>query len=151
MPGKPGRSGLPANLNAVKRPWSVFWRRRALGPADRWILPVLESYTAGLIADKGGPGEISSAEQRMIEIAQTARGCTMLILAEAGRKGFIRTNESGDGWDLAPALKDLPKFLGLERSALSDLGLERRARNVDKEIVIRKFAEPPPQHGQDGQ
>ncbi len=102
----------------------------------------MEEYAGGLVADKGGPSEVSAGELHMIEVAQIARGCTMLILAEAARKGFIRVSEKEGGWDVAPGVKDLPKFLSLERSAVSDLGLGRRAKPVD-EIIIKRFASGP--------
>ncbi len=125
MAGVKGRSGPPQNVNATKRPWSVFWRRRALRAEDRWILPILETYAAGLGSDKP---DLSEAERRMAEIAQTARGATMLILAEAARTGFVR--EVDGTWDLTPGAKELARFLGVERQALKDLGLERRARDA---------------------
>ena len=121
--GKPGRSGPPGNLNASKHRWRSFWRRRALRVSDRWILPTLEQYSAGLSSDKPN---LSEAEARIIELAQTARGATMLILAEAARSGFIIQGESG--WDLAPGAKELAKFLAVERNCLRTLGLERRAK-----------------------
>ncbi len=52
MAGKRGKSGPPGNLNSAKHPWRSFWRRRALKPGDRWILPVLEHYTLALESDK---------------------------------------------------------------------------------------------------
>ena len=48
MNGKRGKSGPPGNLNGTRYPWRCFWRRRAVKPADRWIVPVLEGYTAAL-------------------------------------------------------------------------------------------------------
>jgi len=143
MPGKAGRSGPPMNLNAVKRPWRVFWRRRAVGPADRWILPVTEDYAEGLVIQKGGEEGIQEGQRHLIEIAQTARGCVMLILAEAARKGFVVTTEKG--WDLSPGVKELPKFLNLERSALSDLGVEeRQSRDVEQIVIRRHYGDPAP-------
>jgi hypothetical protein len=121
--GQPGRSGPPGNLNASRHPWRSFWKRRALRASDRWILPTLEQYSAGLSSDKPN---LSEAEARVIEIAQTARGATMLILAEAARSGFIVNGEHG--WDLAPGAKELAKFLSVERNCLRTLGLERRAK-----------------------
>ena len=121
--GQPGRSGPPGNLNASRYPWRSFWRRRALKASDRWVLPVLESYSAGLASDKPG---LSEAEARLIEIGQTARGATMLILAEAARSGFvIKVNGRPD---LSPAAKELGKFLSIERACLQTLGMERRAK-----------------------
>ncbi len=130
MAGVKGKSGPPRNLNNVKRPWAVFWRRRALRAEDRWIIPILEGYSAGLAADKP---DLTEGENRMLQIAQTARGATMLILAEAARSGFVRKMDGS--WDLAPGAKELSRFLALERQALQTLGLERRARDVTPSIT----------------
>jgi hypothetical protein len=123
MAGVRGKSGPPGNLNNCRRPWQAFWRRRALRAEDKWIVPTLETYASGLESDKPNATE---GELRIIEIAQTARGATMLILAEAARSGFI---EKRDGsWDLAPGAQALAKFLSIERQALQTLGLNRRAK-----------------------
>jgi hypothetical protein len=91
-------------------------------------LPILETYSADLVADKGGPENITAGERRLVEIAQTARGASLLILAEAARSGFVApTNRS---WDLAPGTKELAKFLTVERNAIVSLGAERRAKDV---------------------
>ena len=125
MAGKPGRSGPPANLNATKHPWRVFWRRRVVRETDRWVPALLDDYAAGLASDKP---DMTESEQRLVEIALTARGCTALILAECQRSGFIRTVNGS--WDLAPGARELVKFLTAERSALQAVGLERRAKPV---------------------
>lgn len=125
MAGKAGRSGPPHNINASRYPWRSFWRRRALKAEDRWILPTLESYSAGLASDKPG---LTEAEMRCIEIGQISRGATMLILAEAARSGFI-VKENGS-WNLAPGARELAKFLSIERASLQTLGLGRRAKPV---------------------
>jgi len=114
-------------------PWRTFWNRRALGTQDRWIRPLLIEYAEGLIEDKGGLDSITAGEQRLVEIAQCARGATMLILAEASKQGFIRSVETKDSngpgsWDLAPGAKDLSKFLTIERNALQTLGITRRVK-----------------------
>lgn len=126
MPGVKGKSGPPGNLNRSTHPWRSFWRRRALRPEDKWILPTLEGYASGLASDKP---TLTEGEARMIEIGQIARGATMLILAECARSGFIE-KENGS-WNLSPGARELAKFLSVERSALQTLGLERRARPVD--------------------
>ena len=123
MAGKAGRSGPPGNLNHCKRPWRAFWRRRALKQEDRWILPTLESYASGLASDKPG---LTEAEARLIEIAQIARGATMLVLAESARNGFIV--KEGWSWNVAPGARELVKFLSIERASLQTLGLGRRAK-----------------------
>ena len=125
MSGKKGKSGPPGNLNSVRNPWRAFWRRRALKPSDRWIIPLLEQYTAALESDKA---DLTETEKLMAQNAQTARGAVMLILAEAARSGFVRHVDGS--WDLAPGAKELAKFLSAERGALQAIGLERRTRQA---------------------
>lgn len=139
MAGVKGRSGPPGHLHNSRHPWRSFWRRRALRAEDRWILPTLESYCAGLASDKPN---LTEAESHMIEIAQTARGASMLILAEAARSGFIRKQDGT--WDLSPGAKELSRFLAVERSCLQTLGLGRRAKPIQdlaKQIQAERQAD----------
>ncbi len=138
--GKKGKSGPPGNLNAARYPWRVFWRRRALKAKDKWVLPVLESYGSDLVADKGGDDNVTAGERRMVEIAQTARGASMLILAEARASGFM-TRVNGI-WDLAPGSKELAKFLNAEIAALKAVKLERRSKPVQslEDYIAEKYA-----------
>lgn len=130
MAGKAGRSGPPGNLNNCKRPWRTFWRRRALKQEDKWILPALEGYASGLASDKPG---LTEAEARLIEIAQIARGATMLILAESARSGLIV--KEGWSWNLALGARELAKFLTIERASLQTLGLGRRAKFASSSLA----------------
>ncbi len=75
----------------------------------------------------------------MIELAQLARGCTMLVLAQAaqgsGIAGGRRSGSTRDGDvvrrasdpDLAAALA---RFMAVEAGALKAIGLDRRAKPV---------------------
>ena len=121
---KKTRGGQKGNLNAAKHPWTTFWRRRALKAEDRWILPILEEYNDGLRLDRPG---MTAAEQRMAELAQLARACTLLILGEVTRSGFTTTH-NGKDWDLTRGAQELPRFMNAERSALLAIGLERKGR-----------------------
>lgn len=123
MPEKRKRGGQKNNLNAVKWPWGVFWKRQALREVDDWLPPHNAAYLKRLRQDNPGASE---AALRMMEIAATACGATMLILKEAARNGFIV--KQGGSWDLSPGAKDLPKFLAIERQALQTLGLERKTK-----------------------
>ncbi len=139
MAGIKGRSGPPGNLNNCRKPWRAFWRRRALKPEDKWILPTLERYAGGLASDKPG---LSEAEARLIEIAQISRGATMLILAEAARSGFTKPERGS--WNLSPGAKELAKFLAVERACLQTLGLGRRAKPIQdlaKQIQAERQAD----------
>lgn len=125
MAGVKGRSGPPGHLHNSRHPWRSFWRRRALRAEDKWILPSLENYSAGLASDKPN---LTETEARMIEIAQTARGASMLILAEAARSGFIHKQDGT--WNLSPGARELSRFLAVERSCLQVLGLGRRTKPI---------------------
>lgn len=56
-----------------------------LRPEDRWILPVLADYAGSLVADGGGTEAMTPGAAQMIELAQLARGPTMLVMAETAR------------------------------------------------------------------
>jgi hypothetical protein len=147
--GKKGRSGPPGNLNGCKRPWRAFWRRRALRAEDRWILPVIDAYGPALASDKAN--DMTEGERRMAEIAEMARGASMLILAECARSGFIRKVDGT--WDLAPGARELAKFLQVERGALQALGLERRQKAVGPTLdeYLTRYAQSPAEESNDGQ
>ena len=145
MSGKAGRSGPVGNLNAAKHPWGPFWKRRALGAEDRWIIPVLESYLNEIISDKGGADSITAGERRVAEIAQTARGAQMLILSEAKRQGV--TCATGNTWDLAPGFKDLPRFQTIELNALKTLGLGRRQKRIGLTELLQQGEEEEQEQG----
>jgi hypothetical protein len=131
MPGVKGRSGPPGNLNGAKYLWSSFWSRKALRQADKWIQPFLKRYMDDAVADAGGLDNISSGQLATLEVAQVARGCVMLILGEIKAKGYLV--ETLGGWDLAPGMKELPRFLALELTARRTVGLERqvKARSIN--------------------
>lgn len=131
MAGKPGRSGPPLNLNNSRYPWRSFWRRRALRREDKWVLPVLEGYAAGLARDKPN---LTEAGMRVIELAQTARGAIVMILVETARSGFV-VKENGS-WNLAPGARELVRFLSIERACLQTLGLETRVKPANRQIDL---------------
>jgi hypothetical protein len=123
--GVKGKSGPVGNLNACDHPWRAFWRRRALRPQDKWAAAFAELYEAGLLSDKP---DASEGERRVIELAGTARVCVVLILSESRRSGFIQ--QTKDGWDLTPGMKELARFMTVEQRCLQTLGLERRSKSV---------------------
>jgi hypothetical protein len=125
MAGKKGRSGPPGNLNGCSYAWRSFWKRKAVKPTHRWVLPFVDRYAETLASEKPG---LTEAEHRVLEIAQISRGCSMLILAECASVGLIR--RIGDTWDLSPGAKELGKYLSVELKALTVLGLERRVKPI---------------------
>ena len=122
MAGIKGRSGPPANMNNVRCPWRSYWKRRALRPADKWILKLVDRYETELIDDKGGEDAVSAGEARAVEIARVARTCWLLALSTFAESGILR------GEVLHPAYREMGKFMSLELKALVALGLEKRQR-----------------------
>ena len=131
MAGKQGRSGPPGNLNACRHPWKPFWTRRVLRPEDRWVVAVMDRYLAGLHSDKP---DMTEGEKRTAEIAMAARGCWLMALAQASRDGIGRITDKG--WDFTPGMKAVPQFMSIERGALTDIGLQRRAKRADSILDI---------------
>lgn len=125
MAGKKGRSGPPGNINNCKHPHRTYLKRGVVSQKYAWILPFLKRYSDALLRDKP---DATEAERRLVNVGETAYGVRMMILEEAKQNGFIV--KQGDTWDLSPGVKDLPRFLAIERQALQTLGLERRAKAV---------------------
>jgi len=135
------RGAQPGNLNGSRYPWQTFWRKRVVKECDRWIVPLIEEYAASLLSDRGGSDNMTAAERHVVEIAQTARGASMLILNECSARGLIVMTDAG--WDLAPGAKELSRFLSLELKALKAMGLDKRApRVIDslEQYCERKYA-----------
>ncbi|HVO09997.1 MAG TPA: hypothetical protein VMX54_04520 [Vicinamibacteria bacterium] len=107
---------LRGNMNRVRFPWRVYWRRRAIAHADRWALRLVEDYIPQLVADKGGEQEITAAERRLAELAAAARVCWALALTR-------HTD--------ATARIEAAKFMQVERGCLKDLGTVRRPKALD--------------------
>jgi hypothetical protein len=127
MAGKKGRSGPPGHVRGAKHPWKLLWRRKLITPQSRWVTQFIESYISDLRTDKP---DLTAGEARTLEIAQLARGVTLLIFAECAQHGLLR-KVNGD-WDLQPAAHALSRFLAVELKALKLLGLERRAKPIKK-------------------
>ena len=125
---KRSRGAQPGNINAVRYPWRVLFKRGVLKDDYRLIEPWMNDYKRGLIEDKGGAENMSNAEIYIANIAERAYGSQLIILAEAGRKGFTRQLDSD--WDLQPGFKDSVKYMQVELKALQTFGTKRRPKDV---------------------
>lgn len=126
MAGKKGRSGPPRNTNAARHGHRLLWRGAPLRPADAWIKRPLALYARALAADKP---HITAAEQAVLEVAATSKGCVLLILEELKKLGF--TYQKNGIVELTPAARELPKFLNAELMALRMLGMKRESKQVN--------------------
>ena len=125
--GVKGRSGPPGNMNGLRNPWRVFWRRRALRKQDKWILRLVEDYEGSLIAELGGADAVSSMQCKLIEVLKAARTCWLLGLVDGGEVG----------------VKESARFMTIEARGLVALGLERREAPpvVDLEAYIAQHGD----------
>jgi hypothetical protein len=120
-PGAARRAALAGNLNrAGARPWSVFFRRRALRPEHRWALAIYREYLDGVASDMPDTSEM---ETRAAELAAVARTCSALLLTRMAED----TCGPEERLDL---FRELRGFGSLELKALGLLGLKRRPREL---------------------
>ncbi len=134
MAGRKGRSGPPKNTNAARYGWRTLWRGTQLREADAWVKRPVGMYIQGLMADKPN---ITAAEQAVLEVAGTAKGCSLLILEELKKLGF--THQKNGTVELTPAARELPRFLTTELTALRMLGLERQSKQTgDLALLISR-------------
>lgn len=128
MAGVKGKSGPPRNTNAAKEKnaYKTLWRRNMVSEANNWVVLPIERYVSALISDKP---DATAGQRHVIQVAATAQGCILLILAELKRVGF--TTQVEGLTELTPAARELPRFLGIELSALKTLGLGRHAKPTE--------------------
>ena len=122
--------GQPGNLSGAKHPYRSFYKRLALPKRYRYLLPLIEHRVAALADDKGGAEQLTAAEAALLDTYRRAHGASLLLLAEAHERGYIREDSKTGAWDLHPGARELSRFAALEVKILQTLGLERRARNA---------------------
>ncbi|GEM_PF-4403163 len=119
MGGVKGRSGPPGNLNSARSGAASYWRRRALRPVDRWVLPLTAKYGAEIVEQKGGRENIAPTVLRQIELAQAARTAWLLALAD-----------EPPNWERGGV------YMGLEFKILKALGGERFVKTVTLQDIL---------------
>ncbi len=142
MSDKRLRGAPKGNQNATRN--SLYsWKRRRMLPAHLGhVGEVVAKEEAGTIRDLGG--DVTTMQRGIISDNALALGLILLAFEEAQKRGSIASEDNGK-WDFMPGLQKVKGLLDTRRQNFLALGLERRAKDVDREIVIRKFAEAPPQ------
>jgi hypothetical protein len=139
--GLPGKSGPPANQNAFKHGLASIAQRRANGALSTDEHAIREDILAGLLADKGGEAQISTAMRILAEII--ASDVALLVTFNQAIDGVIKNNQKAR--DNPKALAQLDGYKrGLVNSLTGNLqrfGFERVAKVETLQELIDGMSE----------
>lgn len=139
MPSKRPSGAPKGNLNASKN-GLYSWKRARMLPAHlSHIGRLVEREEAGILQDLGGPENTTAMQRGIVSDTGLALGLILLAFEEAQKRGSIASEDDGT-WDFMPGLQKVKGLLDTRRQNLLALGLERRAKDTDKVIIIKPFA-----------